>query len=147
MPAVPAAGVPASTPVAAVKLTPEGNAPDSDSVGAGRPVAVTVKEPREPRTKVALLALVMAGAWFTVSVKLCVASAPTPLLAVIVIGNVPAVPAAGVPASVPALNSTPLGKAPLSLNEGAGAPVAVTVKDAATPTIIVVLFALVIAGA
>jgi hypothetical protein len=55
--------------VAAVKPTPEGNAPDSDSVGAGKPVAETVKEPREPRTKVALFALVMAGAWFTVRVK------------------------------------------------------------------------------
>ena len=69
MPAVPAAGVPASTPVAAVKLTPDGNAPDSDSVGAGKPVAVTVKEPREPRTKVVVFALVMAAGWFTVSVK------------------------------------------------------------------------------
>ena len=32
----------------------------------------------------ALLALVTAGAWPTVSVKLCVAAAPTPLLAVTV---------------------------------------------------------------
>ena len=52
------------------------------SVGAGKPVAVTVKEPAAPTVNAALLALVMAGAWFTVSVKLCVALLPTPLLAV-----------------------------------------------------------------
>ena len=36
--------------------------PDSESVGAGTPVAVTVKEPAVPTVKVVLLALVMAGA-------------------------------------------------------------------------------------
>ena len=58
----------------------------------------------------------------------------------------PAVPAAGVPASVPALKRTPFGKAPDSEKEGAGIPVAVTEKDAATPTVIVVLLALVMAA-
>jgi hypothetical protein len=45
----------------------------------------------------------------TVSVKLCVAFGLTPLLAVKVMGYVPAVPEAGVPLStpVPALNVTP----------------------------------------
>ena len=38
-----AAGVPDSTPVDALKVTPLGRAPDSVSVGAGKPVAVTVK--------------------------------------------------------------------------------------------------------
>ena len=37
-----------------------------------------------PAAKVVLLALVMAGAWSTVSVKVCVALGLTPLLAVMV---------------------------------------------------------------
>jgi len=53
-----------------------------------------------------------------------------------------------VPLSTPALESvTPLGSAPLSLNVGAGEPVAVTVNDPAIPTTNVVLLALVMAGA
>jgi hypothetical protein len=65
---------------------------------------------------------------------------------------VPAVPDAGVPLSVavpfPLLtNVTPLGSAPLSLTDGVGVPVAVTVKLPAVPTVNVVLLALVIAGA
>jgi len=83
---VPTAGVPPSTPVAALKVTPLGNAPDSLSVGLGKPVAVTVNEPAVPEVNVVLLALVIAGAWFTVSVKFCVALVPTPLLTVKVIG-------------------------------------------------------------
>ena len=69
-----------------MNVTPEGNAPDSDSVGVGVPVAVTLKVPAAPTAKVVLLALVMAGAWFTVSVKLCVAFVPTPFCAVNVMG-------------------------------------------------------------
>ena len=46
---------------------------------------MTVKEgPLVPTVKVALFALVIAGAWFTVRVKLCVAFGFTPLFAVIV---------------------------------------------------------------
>ena len=67
-------------------MIPEGNAPDSDSVGLGVPVAVTLNVPAVPTVKVVLLALVMAAAWFTVSVKLCVAAVPTPFCAVKVIG-------------------------------------------------------------
>ena len=59
---MPAAGVPASFPVAAVKVTPDGNVPDSDSVGVGEPVAVTVKEPAVPTVKLVLLTLVIVGA-------------------------------------------------------------------------------------
>src|SRR3954468_7297381 len=44
-PPVPALGVPASTPVAGVKPRRPGSAPVIDSVGAGTPVAVTVKVP------------------------------------------------------------------------------------------------------
>jgi hypothetical protein len=74
------------------------------------------------------------------------------LLAVIVIGYVPAVPAAGVPASVAvplplSLKVTGLGNGPDSLRAGVGEPVVVTVNVPAEPTVKVVLFALVIAGA
>ena len=83
---MPAAGVPPSTPLEGLKVTPLGNVPASLSVGVGEPVAVTVNEPAVPAEKVVLLALVMAGPWFTVSVKFWVASVPTPLCAVKVIG-------------------------------------------------------------
>ena len=89
MPAVPAAGVPLNTLVAALKVTPLGSAPVSLSVGAGVPVAVTVNVPAVPTMNVALAALVMVGATFagfTVSVKLCVAFGTTPFAAVKVIG-------------------------------------------------------------
>jgi len=56
--------------------------------------------------------------------------------------------AAGVPLSTPAeVSVTPLGSGPVSLNVGAGTPVAVTANDPAVPTLNVVLLALVIAGA
>ena len=74
--------MPESTP-AEVSVIPVGRAPLSVNVGAGYPVAVTVKLPAVPAVNVVLLALVMAGAWPTVSVKLCTAFVPTPLLAVI----------------------------------------------------------------
>ncbi len=47
---------------------------------------VTVNVPAAPTVNVVSSALVMAGAWSTVSVKLCVASGPIPLVAVIVNG-------------------------------------------------------------
>ena len=83
----------------------------------------------------------------TVRVKLCVAFGATPLFAVIVIGYVPPVPAAGVPLNTPAAESvTPLGKVPVCEKLGAGAPVAVTLNDPAVPTVKVVALPLVIAG-
>jgi hypothetical protein len=101
-----------------------------------------------------LVALVIAGAVppLMVNVKLWLAAVPTPLLAVKVIGYVPGVPDAGVSVSVPvpfplSLNVTPLGSAPVSLSEGVGLPVVVTVKLASVPTVNVVLLALVIVGA
>lgn len=66
--------------------TPGGSAPDSVSEGVGVPVAVMVKLATEPAVKVVLAALVMAGATgagLTVRVRLCVASGPEPLWAVI----------------------------------------------------------------
>jgi hypothetical protein len=81
-----AAGVPLTTPLAVLNVTPLGSAPLSLNVGAGKPVAVTVKEQAVLSVHVVLLALVMAGAWSTARVKLWVAFGRTPLLAVIVIG-------------------------------------------------------------
>jgi len=134
--------------VPATNVTPVGNVPVSLSVGAGVPVAVTVNVPAAPTVNVVLLALVITGAVFTVSVKLCVAFGVIPFAAVIVIGYTPPVPAPGVPLNNPAvLKVTPPGSAPVSLNVDAGKPDAVTVKLPAPPTVKVVLVALVIAGA
>jgi hypothetical protein len=136
-----------------VNVTPLGNVPVALTVGVGLPVAVTVKLPAVPTVNVVLAPLVIAGAWLTVSVKLCVAAVPTPLLAVIVSGYVPPVPVAGVPPSVAVpfplfVNVTPLGSAPLSLiDDTVGFPVVVTAKLPAVPTVNVVLLPLVIAGA
>jgi hypothetical protein len=74
------------------------------------------------------------------------------LLAVNVSTYVPPLPDAGVPLNVPVpfplfTNVTPLGSAPVSVSVGVGAPVVVTVKLPAAPTVKVVVFALVIAGA
>ena len=71
----------------------------------------------------------------------------TPFCAVNVIGKVPL--AVGVPLRIPVAvsNPTPPGNAPVSLNVGAGNPVAVTVNVPALPTTNVVLFRLVMAGA
>jgi len=78
--------VPLSTPVVALKVTPLGSVPVSLRVGVGKPVAVTGNDPAVPTVNAVLLALVMAGASLTVSVKLWVAFVPTPLLAVMVRG-------------------------------------------------------------
>ena len=83
MPPVPPAGVPLSRPDE-LRVTPLGRGPLVVKVGAGRPVAATWNEPNVPTVKVVWLALVMAGAWSTVSVKLWVAFGDTPLLAVMV---------------------------------------------------------------
>jgi hypothetical protein len=71
-----------------------------------------------PVVNVVLPALVMAGAWFTVSVKLCVAWVPTPLFAWKVIGKVPVW--VGVPDNVPPENVTPVGNVPASVIVGVG---------------------------
>jgi hypothetical protein len=118
VPPVPAAGVPLSTPPE-LRLTPVGRAPVPLKVDPGKPEAVTVKVPELPVLKVAWFRLVMEGASSTVSVKFCVAFGKVPLLAVIVNGNVPPVPVAGVPLSVAvpvplSTKVTPLGRLPLS---------------------------------
>lgn len=84
-PPVPAAGVPLSRPVE-LKLTPLGSVLVVLKVGAGVPVAVTWKLPAVPTVNVVVFALVIVGASLTCKVKLCEASVPMPLCAVIVIG-------------------------------------------------------------
>ena len=154
MPTVPGAGIPASVPVPfplSTNVTPLGSAPVSVKDGLGKPVEVTANVPAVPTVNVVLLALVMAGVWSTVSVKLCVASVPIPLWALTVIAYVPPVPAAGVPLSVAvpfalSTNVTPLGSAPVSVKDGLGKPVVVTAKVPRVPTVKVVLAALVMAA-
>jgi hypothetical protein len=85
----PVAGVPARVAVPlpwSTKVTPDGNAPISESDGLGNPVLVTVNDPALPSLKVVLAAEVTDGAWFTVRVKDCEAFGLFPLLAEIVIG-------------------------------------------------------------
>ena len=85
MPPVPGAGVPLSKP-AEVKVTPPGRAPTSLNVGAGEPVAVTVKVPATPIANVVWFALVITGPCTMVSVKLWIALGAMPLLAMMLIG-------------------------------------------------------------
>ena len=114
---MPAAGVPLRVPVPSplsTNCTPDGSAaPPIASVAAGNPLVVTVNDPAAPIENVVLAALVIAGAWWTFSVKLCVVL-PELFVAVKVMGCAPAVPAAGVPLSVPvplplSTNVTPAG--------------------------------------
>ena len=92
VPPVPVLGVPASVAVPSllfVNVTPAGKAPVwlmAMDAFDGNPVVSTVNEPAWFVWKVALFALVMAGAWFTVSVKFWVALGGMPLLAVMTIG-------------------------------------------------------------
>ena len=76
MPPVPAAGVPARV---AGAVRSEGDAggqraPALGQAAVGKPVVVTVKRARLPTVNVVVSALVIAGAWSTVSVKVWVAS-------------------------------------------------------------------------
>ena len=142
-----AAGVPLRVAVPAVpalKVTPEGSAPDSDSVGVGVPVAVTVNVPAVPAVNVVDAALVITcDPLITVRVNGWVV-VPAVLVAVRIRGNVPSpaelnVPASvAVPVPVPAVKVTPAGRVPDSDSVGVGVPVAVTVNDAGWPTVNVV---------
>ncbi len=85
-PAVPAAGVPLSVPVPSplsTNVTPAGSAAPVRVIAAtGKPVVVTVNVPGVPTVKLVVFALVIAGVWFTVSVKAWGAVAPTTFVAV-----------------------------------------------------------------
>ena len=76
-------------------------------------MAATVKLPAVPAAKVVEATLVMAGAWFTVSVKAWLVLLAV-LVAVMVRLITPPVPAAGLPLSTPvlALRVRPLGRVP-----------------------------------
>src|SRR5437016_4941860 len=128
MPFVPTAGVPLRTPVPALNVSPVGSAPVSLRVGAGNPVAVTVNViVPMPSANVVLLALVIAGAWFTVNVKFCVAFGATPL---------------------PALKVGAVGGAPVALMVAAGKlAVVIVVVVVPVPSANDVVLVLVIAGA
>ena len=128
-------GVPLSKP-ALVKVTPVGRVLAVLKLGVGKPLAVKVKLPALPVWKPVLLLLVIAACSFTLKVKLCVAAAPTPLLAVIVTMLTPPLLAKGVPEMTPVVefNCRPLGSVPL-VKVGAGKPVAVTVKLPEVPTV------------
>src|SRR6185503_1757480 len=111
---------------------------------------VTEKLPAEPTENVVWSALVIDGSSVTVSVKLWVAFGGMPLLAVIVIGYDPPVPAAGVPARVAvpsplSVKLTPDGRLPVSVIVVAVGAV-VTVNVPAEPTAKVVWSALVISA-
>ena len=69
-------GVPCNKPVPTVNVTPVGKVPEvRDSVGAGVPVAATVKLFEDVVEKVAALALVKSGALLRLSVRLAVIGA------------------------------------------------------------------------
>ena len=76
---MPAIGVPATSPVPSPLST--GVTPGGQRTGAGqrrprKPVVVTVNVLAPPVVKVVEAALVIAGAWSTVRVNVCVAAAP-----------------------------------------------------------------------
>src|SRR6185437_12801021 len=136
------------------RLTPVGGVSVSVIVAVGEPGAVTVKVPPVPATKLALSALVKAGAdcaALTVSVKDCVAAVPTPLSALKCNVYVPA--AADEPTVSVALplllvpRLTPVGGVSVSVIVAVGEPDAVTVKVPPVPAAKLALSALVNAGA
>ena len=99
---------------------------------------VTVRLPALPEVKVALSVEVTAAEAVTVRVKVWVAGLPTPLVAVRVIGNEPVVEVAPASVAVPSPLSTKLtpdGREPVSVRDGVGLPVEVTVKDPEDPEV------------
>ena len=54
-----AVGVPLRTPVAELNVTPGGSVPLSDRDGIGKPLAITVNDPKRPDAKFAPIALLM----------------------------------------------------------------------------------------
>ena len=104
-----------------VRVTPAGRVEVVLIAGVGPPVVVTVNDPGVPAVNVAELALVMAGACWTVTVSVWVI-VPYGLAAVRVTGYVPAV--VGVPARVPvpsllSVKVAPVGR-PDAAKAGAG---------------------------
>src|SRR5262245_28228712 len=137
MPVVGAIEMPAGSPVALhVKLDPV------------LPVGVKVIGPyavlKRPSGSVDGFTVIVGQT--TLSVKFCVASGGTALVAVNTSGNAPVCVAGPASTFVAGVNVTPVGSVPVCDTVGVGKPVVVTVSDAAVPTVKVALFALVIAG-
>ena len=98
----------------------------------------------------AAVKLVMTGAATTLNVNDCVAFGSVPLLAVMVIDELPIAAADPEIVAVPfplSVKFTPAGNDPVLAKADTGLPVVVTVKLPAVPAVKVTLFALVIAGA
>jgi hypothetical protein len=84
-----------------VKVTPLGSAPDSDRVGDGLPVAVTVKVPEVPTPKEVEVALVNAGAAArTVSVPVPVLVVPVEVVQLLLLYRVAMIVKLVLPAGV-----------------------------------------------
>ena len=111
---------------------------------------VRVVEPPAVIVGAAAVKLVIDGAATTLNVKGCVAFGSVPLLAVIVIEELPVAAAVPEIVAVPfplSVKFTPLGNDPVLLKAGVGLPVVVTVKVPAAPAVKVTLLALVMVGA
>ena len=86
----------------------------------------------------------------TTSVKACIAGLPTPLLAAIVIGKLPATVAVPASVAVPfklSVNETPPGNGPVSIKLAVGKPIVVTLNVPVVPAVNVVVASLVIVDA
>ena len=127
----------------ALKVTPDGRAPDSENVGVAVPVAATANVPAVPAVKVVNAAEVITnGAVVTAKVNSWVA-VPALLAALSVMWKVPSLAVVRVPPKVAvplplSTKLTPAGNAPDSDNAGVGVPVAITMNDAGCPTVNVV---------
>lgn len=133
--------------VLAWNVSPAGRAPCSLMTGVGLPEAMITKLLTVPASKVAVVGLVTAGAWVTLTMRCWVTVRP--FLAVMVSEKSPGW--VGVPAivAVPlplAWKVSPTGRAPCSLTVGVGVPVAVTAKLLAVPVAKVAVALLVTTG-
>jgi hypothetical protein len=111
---------------------------------------VRVVEPPTVIGEADAVKLVIAGAATTLNVNGCVALGVWPLLAVIVIGELPTVAVDPEIVAVPlplSVKFTPAGSDPVLVNAGVGLPVVVTVNVPLVPAVKVTLLALVMAGA
>ena len=119
-------------------------------LGAGVPVAVTLKLPLVPTVKVVALALVMLGAWLTVMVNGGVAAGlPIPFVAVTIQLVVVTAPAAAVPLIwVPVSVRLSGNVQPESASVGVGKPPTLKLMaDPATPMVKLWLVVTEMAGA
>jgi hypothetical protein len=147
--------IPVPEPAApGVKVSPPGSEPVSEIVAAGWPVLVIPNELFAPATKLAWLALVIAGATpATLIVSGWSSGAPTPLSALTFTMTELGAPV-GVPEIVPvppapAVNNNPAGSVPGASSEivASGAPVLVIVNVPWAPSVKFAGPVLVIAGA